>query len=140
MLAELLDTPGVERHVLDLPGAHEPVDGGDAGEALDREARAAYGERLRALREEIAQAEAWNDAGRRERLAAEERSLTDELAGAYALGGRARRTGAAVERARTNVRRRIADALRRIEESCPRLGRELSRDVRTGTYCVYAPR
>jgi hypothetical protein len=139
MLAQLLVAPGVEHHVLDLSGAHEPVDGGDAGEAVDREARAAYTERLRELREEIEQATTWNDAGRRERLTAEERALTAELAGAYGLGGRARRSGAAVERARTNVRRRIADALRRIEDACPRLGRQLSRDVRTGIYCAYEP-
>ncbi len=139
MLAQLIDSPGQEHHVLDLSGAHDAVDGGDAGEVIDPEARAAYQTRLRELREEIDRAEAWNDAGRRDRLAAEERVLAAELAGAYGLGGRARRSGAAVERARTNVRRRIADALRRIQEACPRLGRRLSRDVRTGVYCVYEP-
>jgi len=139
MLAQLIDAPGIEHHVLDLSGAHEPVDGGDAGEPVDRAARAAYAERLLELRSEIEQAEAWNDAGRRARLAAEQQAITAELAGAYGLGGRPRRSGAAVERARTNVRRRIADALRRIEDACPRLGRQLSRDVRTGIYCAYEP-
>ena len=47
MLARLLSHPGEEVHVLDLAGAdREAVDGGDAGEVLDAEARAAYRARL----------------------------------------------------------------------------------------------
>jgi hypothetical protein len=138
MLARLLDAPDRELHALDLSGA-EAVDAGDAGELLDRDARAAYQTRLAGLREDLAQAEAWNDAGRRDRLADEIAALEAELAGAYGLGGRERRTGSAVERARQNVRRRLADAMRRIEEACPALGRHLAATVRTGTTCSYAP-
>jgi hypothetical protein len=140
MLAELVAQPGRELHVLDLSGAGAAVDGGDAGELLDRRARDAYRERLDSVRAELAQAVSWNDAGRRARLERELDDLTRELAAAFGLGGRARRSGAASERARSNVRRRLVDALQRIGDACPRLGARLSAAVRTGTYCAYDPR
>jgi hypothetical protein len=139
MLAQLLDSPGRELHVLDLSGALDAVDGGDAGELIDKSARVAYEQRLRELAEELEQAAAWNDAGRRERLEQEAQALRSELARALGLGGRERRSGSATERARVNVRRRIALALRRIEDTCPALGRHLSACVRTGVYCAYEP-
>jgi hypothetical protein len=138
MLAMLVASPGQDVHSLDLSGA-DTVDGGDAGEMIDREARASYQDRLRELRSELEEAEAWNDAGRRERAAAEIEALTQALSGAFGLGGRERRSGGAAERARQNVRRRLADALRRIEEAAPALGRELTRAIKTGTVCRYDP-
>ena len=140
MLARLLSQPGEEVHVLDLAGAdREAVDGGDAGEVLDREARAAYQARLADLDAELAEAERWNDLGRVERAEREREALRAELARAVGLGGRERREGRAVERARVNVQRRITDALRRIQELRPNLGRYLSMTVRTGTTCAYEP-
>jgi hypothetical protein len=139
MLAELVQNPEREIHVLDLSGSSEAVDGGDAGEVIDREARDAYTKRLRDLREELAEAEEWNDAGRRDRLASEAEELEQELARATGLGGRERRVGSAVERARVNVRRRLSLVLRRIEETSPALGKHLADSVRTGTYCAYDP-
>ena len=44
-----------------------------------------------------------------------------------------------VERARKAVRRRLNDALTRIESAHPALGRHLRNSVRTGTFCCYAP-
>jgi hypothetical protein len=142
MLAVLVGEPGREHHVLDLGGGgggDGVVDAGDAGETLDREARAAYQARLRELREELDEAQGWNDAGRRERLERELELLTRELAGAVGLGGRERRAGRAAERARVNVQRRVTDALRRIAEAAPRLGKHLTATVRTGTFCAYVP-
>jgi hypothetical protein len=138
MLARLLGEPGREQHVLDLAGAGE-VDAGDAGEILVREARLAYQARLAEIRAELDEAEDWHDAGRVERLREEAEALEGQLAGAVGLGGRERRAGRAVERARVNVQRRIADALRRIGEVAPALGRHLGATVRTGTTCVYRP-
>jgi hypothetical protein len=142
MLARLLERAGEELHVLDLAGADagaEVVDGGDAGEALDREARAAYQARLAELEEALAEAESWNDAGRAARAREEREALRTELARAVGLGGRERREGRAVERARVNVQRRITDALKRIQDLRPDLGRYLALTVRTGTYCAYEP-
>ena len=80
-----------------------------------------------------------NDYGRAEKLRAELEAITDELARAFGIGGKARRTGSAVERARTNVQRRITSALKKIEEACPILGHHLARTIRTGTFCAYLP-
>lgn len=136
MLARLVEEPGRELHVLELAGA---VDGGDAGEVIDARARDAYRARVRALREEIEEATQWNDPGRRERAEAELAALEAELARALGLGGRARRAGAAVERARVNVQRRLRTAIERLADANPALGKHLARSVRTGTYCAYEP-
>ena len=56
------------------------------------------------------------------------------------LGGRPRRVGAASERARVAVTRRLRDVFRRMAEQSPELGRHLEDALRTGTFCVYRPR
>jgi hypothetical protein len=38
-----------------------------------------------------------------------------------------------------NVQRRLRDAVRRIAQQDPELGRHLERSVRTGTFCRYEP-
>jgi len=141
MLARLVAEPGREFHVLDLGGgAGGPgVDTGDAGPVLDAQARAAYRDRYQDLEDAIAEAEADNDPARAEKARAEREALADELARGVGLGGRDRRTGAAAERARVNVQRRLKDALDRIAAADPDLGRHLSRSVRTGTFCCYEP-
>jgi len=73
------------------------------------------------------------------RIAAKRDALVEALTQAYGLGGRVRRTGSAAERARTAVTARIKDAIRRIGDVHPELGRHLTRSVRTGTFCVYDP-
>ena len=138
MLARLIANPRQQLHALDLAGA-EVVDGGDAGELLDDTARARYRQRVRELQQDLAEAEAWNDASRRERIEAEIEALTAQLSSAFGLGNRQRRSGGAAERARQNVRRRLADAMQRIAASCPSLGRHLERSIRTGTTCIYDP-
>jgi hypothetical protein len=138
MLARLLEQPGRELHVLDLAGA-DVVDGGDSGSVLDRTARDQYVARLRRLQDELAEASAWNDRGRQEKLEAELDAITEQLSSAYGLGGREKRAGSATERARTNVRRRIADAMQRIEDAAPTIGRHLAATIKTGFACVYDP-
>jgi AAA ATPase-like protein len=140
MLARLVAEPRREIHVLDLGGVGVPaVDTGDAGPLLDAEARAAYRDRYEDLEQAIADAEADNDTARAEKARAERELLADELARGVGLGGRERRAGAAAERARVNVQRRLKDALDRIAAADPELGRHLSRAVRTGTFCSYDP-
>jgi len=143
LLAHLVDNPGREYHVLDLSGetrtSEHRVDRGDAGRVIDEEARQQYQARVAALREELEEAESWNDAGRTERARGELEFLRRELAKAVGLGGRERRVGAAAERARINVQRRIRDAIRRVEAHHPDLAKHLDRAVKTGTYCSYNP-
>ncbi|HET6146965.1 MAG TPA: AAA family ATPase [Polyangia bacterium] len=140
MLDELIRQPGRELHALALmcPGGEAP-DGGDAGEMIDDEAIADYRERLAELDAELAEAEGWADSGRAARARAEREAIAQELARGVGLGGRVRRAGAAAERARVNVQRRIRGAIRKIGESLPDLGSYLDRAVKTGTFCSYEP-
>jgi len=111
----------------------------DTGEVIDAQARAAYRQRLRELDEAAAEADAAADIERSARIAAERDALVEALTGAYGLGSRVRRSGSAAERARTAVTARIRDAIRRIGDAHPDLGRHLARSVRTGTFCAYEP-
>ncbi|HVR61320.1 MAG TPA: AAA family ATPase [Polyangia bacterium] len=143
-LARLFAEPGREIHVLELVrgagGADEAaVDGGDAGELLDDEARAEYGRRLEDLRESLAEAESFGDTARAGRAREEIDFLAAELGRAVGLGGRARRAGSAAERARSAVQRRIKNALARLGEAAPELTPFLAKAIRTGNYCVYRP-
>lgn len=137
-LHELLKRPGQEIHVLDLvgPGQH---DLGDSGAHLDTEAIHSYRRRLSELSEELAEAEGWSDLGRSAALLSEREFLERELSRAVGLGGRERRAGAAAERARVNVQRRLRDALCRISAQAPDLGDELERAITTGVFCRYRP-
>ena len=142
-LARLLARPDSEVHVLDLaaavPGTSAAARDGDLGEVLDDRARAAYRQRIGDLDERIADAEADGDADAEARATEERDALLAELAGAYGLGGRPRRTGDPAERARTTVTSRIRDAVTRVEHVHPELGRHLRSSVRTGTFCSYQP-
>jgi hypothetical protein len=141
LLAQLVREPGREFHVLHLEGAGggAKAPAGDAGPVVDDLARQDYQQRIGSLREQIAQAEAWNDNARASLLQFELDALSRELARAFGLGGRARPLGSAVERARINVQRRLKDAIRRVRAHAPEIAKHLERSVRTGTYCVYEP-
>jgi tetratricopeptide (TPR) repeat protein len=144
-IARLLETPGQELHVLDLvheraaAGTDAAVDRGDAGELLDATARERYERRLADLEEALAEAEAFGDLGRAERAREELDFLARELGRAVGLGGQARRAGAAAERARSAVQRRIRHAIERLGAHSPPLADFLNRSVRTGNYCTFIP-
>jgi hypothetical protein len=156
-LAQLLARPGEELHALDLvahaeggsaPRAVAGVSaelsvrhGGqaDVGPTLDAEAKRSYRERAIELRDELDEAESFNDPERAARAREELAWIAEQLTGAVGLGGRDRRTGSDAERARVNVTRAIRAALRRVEERDAELGRLLQGTVRTGTFCSYEP-
>jgi hypothetical protein len=153
-LALLLANPGVEFHAVDVataadggaaPGA-ESVEGlgvragtGDAGPALDSQAKAEYRSRLEDLRAEIEEADSFNDPERAARAREELDFIAHELSAAVGLGGRDRRAASAAERARVNVTRALRREIRRIADEDAGLGRELETTVRTGTFCAYEP-
>jgi tetratricopeptide (TPR) repeat protein len=140
MLARLVTHRDQDIHVLDLSGAGgSAAGGGNAGPGLDDQARQEYRRRVRELEEELEEATELGDQGRIEALQDEMEFITRELSRAFGLGGRRRPSGAAAERARINVRRRIKDAIRRIGEQLPEAGRYLENTVKTGSYCRYAP-
>jgi AAA ATPase domain len=143
LLATLLRYPGQEIHVLDLDagtvGAAGGGDRGDAGPLIDSAARAAYRSRLEDLREELEEAQQFNDPVRAEKAQQEIDLLAEELARGVGLSGRERRAAPVTERARVNATRTIGKVLKRISELSPRLGEHLRATVRTGYVCVYAP-
>jgi tetratricopeptide (TPR) repeat protein len=138
-LAELLAHPGRPVHVLDLTARRGTAGAADSGALLDGRARAEVRARMNQLAAGLEEAEERNDAGAAETLRVELEQLEDELARALGLGGRARRIGDPVERARTSVYNRIQAAIKRIEGDLPELARHLRHGVRTGRICVYAP-
>jgi predicted ATPase len=137
-LAALLGSPGEEIHALQLIGARDVAEG-DAGPVLDERARREYQARVRELQADIDEANAASHAARAERAEAELDALVQQLSAAFGVGGRARRTGSAPERARSAVAWRIRAAVKRIAEAHPELGRHLENAVKTGTWCCYRP-
>ncbi len=136
-LRRLLARPGEEIHCLDLA---ERDDAGYAGTpVLDEKARQDIKARIRALQEDLGEAEDMNDLGRAEKIRQELDSLVHELSRALGLHGRGRTLGSLAERARSTVTWRIRHAIRKIESRHPLVGRHLSNAVRTGTFCRYLP-
>jgi len=148
-VAELVRTPGLERHALDLVDRVEGValgdlaidrrQLGDAGELIDAKARTAYRHRIEALRAEIDDALDRGAEGCAEALQVEIDQLVGQLAQAFGLGGRSRRASSAAERGRLNVTRAIRAATARVTEALPEAGPDLDHRIRTGTYCAYEP-
>jgi hypothetical protein len=150
-LAALVRRPHEEIPALILAGLDASVPAGvrppglrgyweaDLGEVLDARARAEYRQRLDDIAEEIEAAERAGDIGRVDRLRAEGERLREGIGAALGLGGRARRIGSPVERARVRVTRALREAIARIAAVDAALGEHLTRSVRTGTCCCYAP-
>lgn len=153
LLARLLALPYREVHVLDLaadPAPDEDLAANPAAiaralgavtglPALDRAARVQYQKRVAELRSELEEARQHHDTGRAEQLLHELEALEGELSRATGLSGRRRPSGSPSERARVNVTRALKGVIRRIAEHHPVLGDHLSRALRTGTFCSYAP-
>jgi len=147
-LGELVSSPGIERHALDLVDRVEGVAGssgadrrhlGDAGELLDSQARSAYRHRIEQLRAEVDGALGAGDDRLAEARQYELDQLVGQLAQAFGLGGRSRKAASAAERARLNVTRALRSATARLIEAFPEAGGSLDRSIRTGMYCVYDP-
>jgi len=144
-IAVLLGSPNREIAAVDLIARDGGVvaravgSGADAGEILDEQARAAYKERILQLRDDIEDAELNNDPTRAGRAREELDALTEQLAGAYGLGGRARKAGDPAERARKAVSERIRDAVAKLAKEHPALHRHFKASIRTGAFCSYMP-
>jgi hypothetical protein len=110
---------------------------GDAGVALDPQAKAEYRQRLKDLRYELEQAKQFNDRGRTERLEAEIDFLTTELVAAFGKNGTYRKAASHAERVRVAVYKRIKFSLGEIRRANPALAEHLTAAIRTGYNCVY---
>ena len=152
-LAALLRDPGREFHVRELlarpiavstpaaVSAKERVTGGlYAGvPVLDAQARAEYERRINDLRQDLNQAERFNDLQRKTEVQNELQAIADRLASAVGLGGRDRRTSSDAERARSAVTKCIKKAVRETGEAIPSLGYHLAARIKTGYFCSYHP-
>jgi tetratricopeptide (TPR) repeat protein len=127
-LATLFEQPGTPVTSVEL--AHAVTGGGRERTAA---ALGAYRSRALDLREELAEAQSYNDPERISRTRHELEQLAADMARVDD------RSSAAGERARINVTRAIKAAVRRIAEHEPELGHLLRGTVRTGTACTYEP-
>jgi hypothetical protein len=125
-------------HVFDLVGG-SGADRSGGGELIDATAKAAYRQRIEQLAGEIQAAEMSGKDDRAAALDRERAELINHLAGALGLAGQTRVATSDVERARKAVGMRVRDALRRIDDELPELGRHLRNAIRTGTWCSYHP-
>jgi hypothetical protein len=130
---------GAVRPIASEVGQHSSSSLGDAGELLDAQAKGAYRRRLEELREELDQAEAFNDPERAIGAREEMQCLAAELSRAVGLGERDRRAACPAERARVNVTRAIKQSLRRLAEENAPLGSHLIASIKTGAVCRYLP-
>lgn len=135
-LRRLLAAPGQPVHVFDLLGVGMVEPGIPA---LDEEAKAVYRRRLAEVDADIAEAERDNDLARATLAERDRGYLVQELSRAVGLGGRTRRIGGTVERARTSVTRTLRYALGRVADELPDLGEHLNRSISTGVECSYSP-
>jgi hypothetical protein len=160
-IAYLLRHPGREFHVLDLvrtvegdrqaesgkrketqrdeTGDQSSVLGEQGLPVLDATAKATYRARLAELRDDLDEADRFNDPGRAERAREEMDAITEQLAAAVGLGGRDRQVASSSERARSTVTKVVKAALNRISAHHAALGRHLTTSIKTGTFCSYAP-
>jgi hypothetical protein len=153
-LAVLLRDPGREFHVWELlihtmdvstPAAGVAVNVRVIGElyagvpALDAQAKAEYKCRVNELRQDLNQAEQFNDLQRKIEVHNELRAIADCLASAIGLGGRDRKASSDIERARSAVTKCIKKAIKKISEAIPSLGYHLAARIKTGYFCSYNP-
>jgi tetratricopeptide (TPR) repeat protein len=150
-LHHLISRPGQETHVMDLIALFHPSDSeqeeeqvrgalrGAVDEGVDAQARRAYANRIRDLREELSEAQRLSDLGRVDRLRAEIEFLSRQLTLAYGLGGRRRTARTPVERARVSITKVINRSILHVSEHDRHLGDCLKSTIRTGTFCRYEP-
>lgn len=161
-LAFLLRTPGREFHVSELLAtlpevpvttpatiaSRFPRGDGDllaiaglnsGNPLLDTQAKAEYKSRIHDLRQELEEAERFNDPVRAAKAQDEINAIARHLASAVGLGGRDRKTSSEAERARCAVTKRIKQAIQKIADSIPALGHHLTARIKTGYFCSYTP-
>lgn len=139
-IAVLLRNPHQQIHVSRLAGVGEEVWGdGGAPAVLDPQATAAYRKRVEELREDLHEAQEFNDAGKVSRLSDELEFLHHELTSAYGLGGRPRKLDDRTEKTRKAVGNRVRSTLAHLHTQHPDCARHLTATLNLGTFCSYSP-
>lgn len=148
LLAALIENPGRQFHVMDLESYERRDDPSerenspapsDAGPMLDDRAKNSYKARLRDLRDELEEAQGFNDIFRVSKIKSEMEVLTRELSRAFGLHGESRLAISDAERARVRVTLALKGAIGKIAKYNPPVGWHLTTSVRTGAFCLYLP-
>jgi hypothetical protein len=148
LLGVLIENPGRQFHVTDLEtykGEHHPTRDdfsfapSDGCPILDEEAKNAYKARLVELRDELDEAQGFNDIFRTSKIREEMAILTKELARASGLYGRNRLALSDAERARVRVTLAIKGAIEKISKYESSVGWHFAASVKTGAFCLYRP-
>ena len=119
------------RHVMGRLCAGVPV--------LDGQAKTECKRRLNELRQDLNEAERFNDPQRKTEAQNEVQTIANYLASAVGLGGRDRKTCSDTERARSAVTKCIRKAIQKIGDAIPSLGFHLATRIKTGYFCSYNP-
>ncbi len=112
---------------------------GHAGLEIDEQAAREYKQRLDELEQEIAEAEAHNDQGRRQMLAHEREGIRAEIRRSITRSGTPRKVADDMERARKAVSNALRRALRAITKQDAALGKYLETALSIGGDCVFTP-
>lgn len=136
-IAMLLTQPEKEIHCADLMGAAIIQEPGT--EVIDNQARKAYEQKIKDLREELEEAEDMNDLEQASKLSEEYETLVAHLSKSLGLAGETRKMGSSVEKARSAVTLRIKSTIKKIDSVHPGLARHFLSAIKTGTFCSYKP-
>jgi hypothetical protein len=148
LLAALIENPHRQFHVIDLEryerkddSSEGDIPGGssNAGPILDRRAQESYKAKLLDLRDELEEAERFNDIFRASKIRTEMSLLTKELSRAFGLHGESRLAISEAERARVRVTLAIKGAIGKISKYNSAVGWHLTTSTRTGFFCSYLP-
>ncbi len=138
-LATLVGSPGADVDAVELMDGAAGWKRSTGADVLDGRAIAAYRDRLGEIEVALDDADARGDVAESNRLDDERAAIIGQFRSASGLGGRTRRLGDDVERARKAVSARIRDAIERIAVADAELGAYLQQTVTTGRYCQYRP-
>jgi hypothetical protein len=107
---------------------------------LDVRAKTEYKRRLKELRQDLEEAERFNDPQRKTETQDEMQAIAAHLAYGVGLGDRDRKTSSNAERARSAITKCIKKAIQKIGDAIPSLGCHLATRIKTGYFCSYNPR
>ena len=134
---KLLCQPAKEFHCLDLMEAI--IDESNNTQAIDAKAKSEYLKRIKELQLEIDEAENLNQIEKIDSLREEYDGILDYLSQSLGLSGKTRKVGSTIEKARSAVTWRIRNSIKKIDKVHPELAKHLSKSIKTGTFCMYAP-
>lgn len=135
-IERLLSAPEQSWHCTELMGT-EVLEKGET--VFDDRAKKEYQQRILDLQEELDEAGEFSQSNRVASLQQEYDQLLDHLTKSVGKGGKVRKASGSIEKARTAVTWRIRNAIKKIAEVHPQLGKHFEVSIKTGLFCTYSP-